>query len=127
MIDQTEWTLQDGILKPNVLYVNKLHSIKGGSTKLAELIQRYINPNDYIKKNEPMFFELFSCDIYFNLNQKNFLTLPCSVSFVILTVISIKQFRHRLVNLFLEMLALVQFFQVNPLGIETFLQINLLV
>ena len=44
-INHTDWTFQDGSLKPNLLYANKLHLIEEGNAKLAASIYNSINPN----------------------------------------------------------------------------------
>ena len=44
-IDQKDWTLQDGSLKPNLFYVDKLHLVEDGNAKLAESIVNAINTN----------------------------------------------------------------------------------
>ena len=44
-INHTDWTFQDGSLKPNLFYANKLHLIEEGNAKLAASIYNSINPN----------------------------------------------------------------------------------
>ena len=49
-INHTDWTLQDGSLKPNLFYTNKLHLMEEGNVKLAASIYSSINHNTSINK-----------------------------------------------------------------------------
>ena len=44
-INHTDWTFQDGSLKPNLFYADKRHLIEEGNAKLAASIFNSINPN----------------------------------------------------------------------------------
>ena len=71
-IDQKDWTLQDGSLKPNLFYVDKLHLVEDGNEKLAESIVNAINTNVNNYKNATTSSTLFSNTREFHLNQEDF-------------------------------------------------------
>ena len=75
----TDWTLQDGSLKPNLFYADKLHLIEEGSAKLAASIFNSINPNaSNINEIVSVSSKVFACDTGFNLKQEDFPMLPCN-------------------------------------------------
>ena len=74
-------TFQDGSLKPNLFYANKLNLIEEGNAKLAASIYNSINPNaSIINEIVSVSSKLFACDTGFNLKQEDFPMLPCNVS-----------------------------------------------
>ena len=79
-INQTDWTLQDGSLKPNLFYTDKLHIIEEGSVKLAALIYNSINHNTSINKSVSISSKVFACLTGFSLKQEDFPMLRCNVS-----------------------------------------------
>ena len=80
-INHTDWTFQDGSLKPNLFYADKLHLIKEGNAKLAASIFNSINPNaSNIIEIVSVSSKVFACDTGFNLKQEEFPMLPCNVS-----------------------------------------------
>ena len=79
-INYTDWTLQDGSLKPNLFYANKLHLIEEGNAKLAVSLYNSINPDASINKSVSISSKLFACHTSFNLKQEDFPMLPCNVS-----------------------------------------------
>ena len=80
-INHTDWTFQDGSLKPNLFYADKLHLIEEGNAKLAASIFNSINPNaSNINEIVSVFSKVFACDTGFNLKQEDFPMLPCNVS-----------------------------------------------
>ena len=79
-INHSDWTLQDGSLKPNLFYVEKLHLIKEGNAKLAASICNSINPNASFNKSVSISSKLFPCHAGFNLKQEDFPMLPCNMS-----------------------------------------------
>ena len=79
-MNHTDWTFQDGSLKPNLFYANKLHLIEEGKAKLAASIYNSINPNaSNINEVLSDSSKLFACDTGFNLKQEYFPMLPCNV------------------------------------------------
>ena len=77
----TDWTLQDGSLKPNLFHANKLHLIEERNAKLAASIYNSINPNAHlINKVVSIYSKLFACDTGFNLKQEYFPMLPYNFS-----------------------------------------------
>ena len=79
-INHTDWTFQDGSLKPNLFYANKLHLILEGNGKLAASIYNSINPNaSNIDEIVSVSSKLFACDTGLNLKQEDFSMLPCNV------------------------------------------------
>ena len=79
-INHTDWTLQDGSLKPNLFYADKLHLIDEGNAKLAVSIYHSINSNvSKINEIVSVSSKLFACDTGFNLKQEDFPILPCNV------------------------------------------------
>ena len=80
-INHTDWTFQDGSLKPNLFYADKLHLIKEGNAKLAASIFNSINPNaSNINEIVSVSSKVFACDTGFNLKQEDFPMLPCNMS-----------------------------------------------
>ena len=79
-INHTDWTLQDGSLKPNLFYTNKLHLIKEGNIKLAASIYNSINHNTSINKSVSICSKMFACHTGFNLKQEDFPMLLCVCS-----------------------------------------------
>ena len=80
-INHTDWTLQDGSLKPNLFSTEKLHLIEEGNAKLAASIYNSNNPNaSKINEIVSISSKLFACDTGFNLKQEDFLMLPCHVT-----------------------------------------------
>ena len=80
-INQTDWTLQDGSLKPDLFYANKLHLIKKErNAKLAVSIHNSINPNATINKSVSVSLKLFACHTGLNLKQEDFAMLHFHVS-----------------------------------------------
>ena len=80
-INNTDWTFQDGSLKPNLFYVDKLHLIEEGNAKLVASICNSVNPNvSNINEIVSVSSKLFACDTGFNLKQEDFPMLPCNVS-----------------------------------------------
>ena len=80
-IAHTDWTFQDGSLKLNLFYANKLHLIKEGNAKLAASIFNSINPNaSNINEIGSVSSKVFACDTGFNLKQEDFPMLPCNMS-----------------------------------------------
>ena len=73
-INHTDWTFQDGSLKPNLFYADKLHLIKEGNAKLAASIYNSIDANA-ININEivSVSSEVSACGTGFPM-------LPCNVS-----------------------------------------------
>ena len=81
LFKHTGWTLQDGSLKPNLFYANKLHLTEERNTKLAASIYNSINPNaNLINKVASISSTLFACDTGFNLKQEHFPMLSCNFS-----------------------------------------------
>ena len=79
-MNHTDWTFQDGSLKPNLFYANKLHLILEGNGKLAASIYNSINPNaSNIDEIVSVSSKLFACDTALNLKQEDFSMLPCNV------------------------------------------------
>ena len=79
-INHTDWTFQDGSLKPNLFYADKLHLIEEGNAKLAASIYNSINPNaSNINEILSVSSKVFACDTDFNLKQEDFPMLPCNV------------------------------------------------
>ena len=67
-INHTDWTLQDGSLKTNLFYTDKLHLFEEGNAKLAVSIYHSINRNvSKINEIVSISLKLFACDIGFNL------------------------------------------------------------
>ena len=80
-INHTDWTFQDGSLKPNLFYANKLHLIEEGKAKLAASIYNSINPNaSNINEIVSVSSKVFACDTGFNLKQEDLPMLPCNMS-----------------------------------------------
>ena len=79
-INHTDWTLQDGSLKPNLIYTDKLHLIVEGNVTLAALIYNSFNHNTSINKSVSITSKMFACHTGFNLKQEGFLVLLCNVS-----------------------------------------------
>ena len=80
-INHTDWTSQDGSLKPNGFYADKLHLIEEGHPKLAASIYNSISINaSNINEIVSVSWKLFACDRGFNLKQEDFPMLPCNVS-----------------------------------------------
>ena len=75
-IDQKDWTLQDGSLKPNFFYVDKLHLVEDGNAKLAESIVNAINTNVNNYKHATTSSILLSNAKEFHFNQEDFPLLP---------------------------------------------------
>ena len=71
-IDKKDWTLQDGSLKPNLFYVDKLHLAEDGNAKLAESIVNAINTNVNNYKNATTSSNLLSNTKEFHFNQEDF-------------------------------------------------------
>ena len=78
-IDQKDWTLQDGSLKPNFFYVDKLHLVEDGNAKLAESIVNAINTNDNNYTHATTSSILLSNTKEFHFNQEDFPPLPCNL------------------------------------------------
>ena len=78
-IDQKDWTLQDGSLKPNFFYVDKLHLVEDGNAKLAESIVNVINTNVNNYKHATTSSILLSNTKEFHFNQEDFPPLPCNL------------------------------------------------
>ena len=75
-MNHTDWTFQDGSLKPNLFYANKLHLIEEGKAKLAASIYNSINPNaSNINEIVSISSKLFAYDTGFNLKQEEQLNL----------------------------------------------------
>ena len=127
-IAHTDWTFQDGSLKLNLFYANKLHLIKEGNAKLAASIFNSINPNiSNINEIVSASSKVFACDTGFNLKLEDFPVLPCNMS-VRKTVCShdkptVKCVRKSIYNF----VRLVLSFQVNVFAIVMFVQVNLLI
>ena len=127
-IAHTDWTFQDGSLKLNLFYANKLHLIKEGNAKLAASIFNSINPNiSNINEIVSASSKVFACDTGFNLKLEDFPMLPCNMS-VRKTVCShdkptVKCVRKSIYNF----VRLVLSFQVNVFAIVMFVQVNLLI
>ena len=79
-INHTDWTLQDGSLKPNLFYTDKLHLIEEGNVKLAASIYNSINHNTSINKIVSISSKMFACHTSFILKQEDFPMLSCNVS-----------------------------------------------
>ena len=76
-INHTDWIFQDGSLKPNLFYADKLHLIEEGNAKLAASIYNSINPNaSNINEIVSVSSKVFACDTGFNLKQEDFPMLP---------------------------------------------------
>ena len=79
-INHTDWTFQDGFLKPNLLYADKVHLIEEGNAKLTAPIYDSINPNaSNINEIVSVSLKVFACNTCFNLKQEDFPMLPCNV------------------------------------------------
>ena len=117
-INHTDWTFQNGSLKPNLLFANKLHLIQEGSAKLAASNCNSINPNtSNIKKVVSVSSKLFASNTRLNLKQKAFPMLPCNVS-VPNSVCNPD--RPKCVLKPINLLVLLLFFQVNPFVVVMF-------
>ena len=79
-INHTDWTLQDGSLKSNLFYTDKLHLIEEGNVKLAASIYNSINHNTSINKIVSISSKMFACHTSFILKQEDFPMLSCNVS-----------------------------------------------
>ena len=80
-INHTDWTFQDGSLKPNLFYADKLHLIEEGNAQLAASIFNSINPNaSNINEIVSVSSKVFACDTGFNLKQEDLPMLPCNMS-----------------------------------------------
>ena len=77
--NHTDWTLQDGSLKQNLFYVDKLHLFKEGNAKLVVSIYNSINPNASIDKSVSIFSKFFACHTGFDLKQEDFPILSCNM------------------------------------------------
>ena len=79
-INHPDWTLQDGSLKPNLFYADKLHLTEEANAKLAMSIYNFINPNSSnINEIVSVSSKLFACDTGFNLKEEDFPML-CNVT-----------------------------------------------
>ena len=78
-IDQKDWTLHDGFLKPNFFYVNKLHLAEDSNAKLAESTVNAINTNVNNYKHATTSSILLSNTKEFHFNQEDFPPLPCNL------------------------------------------------
>ena len=78
-IDQKDWTLQDGSLKPNLFYVDKLHLVEDGNAKLAESIVNAIKTNVNNYNHTTTSSILLSNTKEFHFNQEDFSPLPCNL------------------------------------------------
>ena len=117
-INHTDWTFQNGSLKPNLLFANKLHLIQEGSAKLAASNCNSINPNtSNIKKVVSVSSKLFASNTSLNLKQKAFPMLPCNVS-VPNSVCNPD--KPKCVLKPINLLVLLLFFQVNPFVVVMF-------
>ena len=129
-ITHTDWTFQDGSLKPNLFYADKLHLIKEGNAKLAASIFNSINPNaSNINEIVSVSSKVFACDTGFNLKQEHFLMLPCNM-FVRKTVCNpdeptVKCVRKSIYKFVST--AVVLFSQVNPFVLVMFVHVNSLI
>ena len=79
-INHTDWTLQDGSLKPNLFYTDKLHLIEERNVKLAVSIYSSINHNTSINDSVSISSKLFACHTGLNLKQEDIHMLPCNIS-----------------------------------------------
>ena len=79
-INHTEWTLQDGSVKQNLFYVDKLHLFEEENAKLVLSIYNSINSNASIDKSVSTFSKLVACHAGFNLKQEHFPMLSCNMS-----------------------------------------------
>ena len=79
-IKQTDWTLLDGPLEPNLFYTNKLHLIEEGRAKLLETIHDSINNDFNFNKSHSISSKQFAYETYFSLRYHNFPALLCNVS-----------------------------------------------
>ena len=80
-INHTDWTFQNGSLKPDLFYGDKLHLIEEGNAKVVASIYNSINPNaSNIDEIVSVSSKLFACDTDFNLKHEDFPMLPCNVS-----------------------------------------------
>ena len=76
-INPSDWTFQDGSLKPNLFYADKLYLIEEGNAMLAALIFNSINSNaSNINDIVSFSLKVFAGDTGFNLKQKDFPMLP---------------------------------------------------
>ena len=77
--NKTDWNLQDGSLKANLFYSDKLHLIKDGNAKLAESIYNSTNLYANINKKCTNFFKVICLRYRFQfkaLKQEDFPLLP---------------------------------------------------
>ena len=75
-------SFQDGSLKLNLFYADKLHLIEEGNAKLAASIYNSINPNaNNVNEIVSVSSKLSACDTGLNLKQEDFPMLSCNVSF----------------------------------------------
>ena len=80
-INHTDWTFQDGSLKPNLFYVHKLHLMEEGNAEVAASIYNSIYPNSSnIDEIVSVSSKLFACNTDFNLKYEDFPMLPSNVS-----------------------------------------------
>ena len=78
-VDQKDWALQDGSLRPNFFYVHKLHLVEDGNAKLVESIVNAINTNVNNYKHATTPSILLSNTKEFLFNQEDFPPLPCNL------------------------------------------------
>ena len=117
-INHTDWTFQNGSLKPNLLFANKLHLIQEGSAKLAASNCNSIDPNtSNIKKVVSVSSKLFASNTRLNLKQKAFPMLPCNVS---VSNSVCNPDKPKCVLKPINLLVLLLFFQVNPFVVVMF-------
>ena len=71
--------MQDGSLKQNLFYADKLHLSEEGNAKLVVSIYNSINLNASFDKSVLIFSKLFAC--HTGLKQEDFPMLSCNMSF----------------------------------------------
>ena len=126
-INHIDWTFQDGSLKPNLFYADKLHLIKEGNAKLAASIFNSINPNaSNINEIVSVSSKVFACNTGFNLKQEDFPLLPGNMS-VRKTICNPDKPTVKCVCKSIILLVLVLSFQVNTFVIVMFVHVNLLI
>ena len=130
--------MQDGSVKQNLFYADKLHLFEEGKAKLVVSIYNSINSNVSIDKSVSIFSELFASQTGLSLKQEDFPMLSCNMSirnYVCnpdMIVKNMKYDRKSFLKSFCtssalpaQSLATVMFVQVNSLELVPFLQVKL--
>ena len=68
-VNPTGWTLENHSLKPNLFYMDNLHLVKDGNTKLAEMFVNAINPTRNALQSQSMSTILFDKKRFSTITQ----------------------------------------------------------